>query len=343
MGNRSFFNILNDPAGDFLLATVIDGPAQGASVLLRGSVPVWPEQLSPFWAENWPMLEAVTTSGTIELAQQRVFVERFGAAPQLVVCGGGHVGVSVVQLAKLLGMPVTALEDRPEYADDLRKAGADTVLCQPFEQGLSQVSGGQECYFVVVTRAHSYDVVCLHSILQKPAAYVGMMGSKGRSALVRTQLAEMGLPQARIDALHAPIGLAIGSKTAEEIALSIMAEIVSIKSKRQQTEGFSPALLTAIEHQNAHAVLVTIVARHGSMPREVGSKMLVLPDGSTVGSVGGGIMEYRTQQLAQRMLAENTPAYQLAAFTTEGASDAAAIAACGGSMEVFLQRIKPEE
>ena len=210
MGNRSFFNALNDPAGDFLLATVIDGPAQGANIFLRGSAPVWPEPLSSFWAENWPVLEAVTTSGTIELARQRVFVERFGAAPQLVVCGGGHVGVSVVQLVKLLGMPVTALEDRPEYADDLRSAGADTVLCQPFEQGLARISGGQECYFVVVTRAHSYDVVCLRSILQKPAAYVGMMGSKSRSALVRTQLAEMGLPQARIDALHAPIGLASG-------------------------------------------------------------------------------------------------------------------------------------
>ena len=65
---------------------------------------------------------------------------------------------------------------------------------------------------MVVTRAHSCDIACLRSILQKPAAYVGMMGSRKRAALVHTQLAELGLPQERIDALHAPIGLSIGAK-----------------------------------------------------------------------------------------------------------------------------------
>lgn len=77
---------------------------------------------------------------------------------------------------------------------------------------------------------------------------------------------------------------------------------VSVKNSRQQTEGFSPALLAALEQQTAPAVLATIVGRHGSTPREEGSKMLVLPDGSAVGSVGGGIMEYRTQQLARELL-----------------------------------------
>ena len=252
------------------------------------------------------------------------------------------MGASVVRLAKLLGLPVTALEDRPEFAEELRQAGADAVLCLPFTEGLAQIPGGQETYFVVVTRAHSCDIACLRSILQKPAAYVGMMGSRKRAALVHTQLAELGLPQERIDALHAPIGLSIGAKTAQEIALSILAEIVSVKNSRQQTEGFSPALLAALEQQTAPAVLATIVGRHGSTPREEGSKMLVLPDGSAVGSVGGGIMEYRTQQLARELLEPGAAPCRLAAFTTEGASDAAAIAACGGSMEVFLQRLEPE-
>ena len=175
---------------------------------------------------------------------------------------------------------------------------------------------------MVVTRAHSCDIACLRSILQKPAAYVGMMGSRKRAALVHTQLAELGLPQERIDALHAPIGLSIGAKTAQEIALSILAEIVSVKNSRQQTEGFSPALLAALEQQTAPAVLATIVGRHGSTPR--------------------GIMEYRTQQLARELLEPGAAPCRLAAFTTEGASDAAAIAACGGSMEVFLQRLEPE-
>ena len=177
MGNRSFFNALHDREGDFLLATVLEGPAQGERVLLRNTAPVWPEELPAFWGEHLPALAAVTSSGILKSAGQRIFVERFGAAPQLVVCGGGHVGASVVRLAKLLGLPVTALEDRPEFAEELRQAGADAVLCLPFAEGLTQIPGGQETYFVVVTRAHSCDIACLRSILQKPAAYVGMMAA----------------------------------------------------------------------------------------------------------------------------------------------------------------------
>ena len=249
----------------------------------------------------------------------------------------------MVRLAKLLGLPVCALEDRPEFAEQLRQAGADPVLCLPFEEGLAAVSGGAECYFVVVTRAHSCDVQCLTAILQKPAAYVGMMGSRGRAALVRRQLTEAGLDPARVEQLHAPIGLAIGAKTAEEIALSILAQIVQVKSIRSLTEGFPPAILEAFRALQTPAVLATIVSRHGSTPREVGSKMLVLPEGRAVGSVGGGIMEYRIQQLAGKMLAGAAAPAQLADLTTDGTGDDAAIAACGGSMQVFLQRIEPEE
>lgn len=334
---------LRDPGEGLLLATVLEGPAQGDSVLLRGKTPVWPKRMPPFWAENQKALFGVATSGTLEIAGQRVFAERFGAAPQIVVCGGGHVGAAVARLAAVIGLPVCGLEDRPEFAAELRQAGAGTVICAPFEEGLRRIPGGQETYFVVVTRAHSWDVVCLQAILRKPAAYVGMMGSRGRSALVREQLAEMGLPQERVDAIRAPIGLAIGAKTSEEIALSILAEIVSVKSGRQQTEGFAPAVLSALEGLTAPAVLATITARHGSTPREIGSKMLVRSDGSTVGSVGGGIMEHQTLQLARDLLAGAPGGCRLASFTTEGDHDAAAIAACGGSMEVFLQRLEPEE
>ena len=278
MGNRSFFNALHDREGDFLLATVLEGPAQGERVLLRNTAPVWPEELPAFWGEHLPALAAVTSSGILESAEQRIFVERFGAAPQLVVCGGGHVGASVVRLAKLLGLPVTALEDRPEFAEELRQAGADAVLCLPFAEGLAQIPGGQETYFVVVTRAHSCDIACLRSILQKPAAYVGMMGSRKRAALVHTQLAGLGLPQERIDALHAPIGLSIGAKTAQEIALSILAEIVSVKNSRQQTEGFSPALLAALRAavpSGWHACIA-----QGSTRAPIWGELTGEPDGS---------------------------------------------------------------
>ena len=319
MEPRTFCDALNREAGDYLLATVLEGAAQGAQLLLCGGVPVWPEHPAACLEAQLPALQQVTASGVRTFGALRVFAERFGAAPRLVVCGGGHVGASVVRLAKLLGLPVCALEDRLEFAGQLRQAGADPVLCLPFEEGLAAVSGGAECYFVVVTRAHSCDVQCLTAILQKPAAYVGMMGSRGRAALVRCQLTEAGLDPARVEQLHA------------------------VKSTRSLTEGFPPAILEAFRALQTPAVLATIVSRHGSTPREVGSKMLVLPEGRAVGSVGGGIMEYRIQQLAGKMLAGAAAPAQLVDLTTDGTGDDAAIAACGGSMQVFLQRIEPGE
>ena len=180
MEPRTFLDALHHAAGDTLLATVLEGEAPGAQLLLRGGVPLWPEHPAPCLSGRLSALRQITSSGVQELEGLRVFAERFGASPRLVVCGGGHVGASVVRLARLLGLPVCALEDRPDFADDLRDAGAEEVFCAPFSESLAKISGGAECYFVVVTRAHNCDLECLTAILQKPAAYVGMMGSRGR-------------------------------------------------------------------------------------------------------------------------------------------------------------------
>ena len=144
--------------GDYTLAAVLDGPEVGSRMLLRGGRPVWQTHSCGVLQRSLSRLQECTATGFLELDGTRVFVERFGAVPQIVVCGGGHVAVSVVRLAKLLGLPVLAMEDRTEYAQDLRDAGADTVLCLPFAQALEQVPGGAETYFVVVTRAHAFDV-----------------------------------------------------------------------------------------------------------------------------------------------------------------------------------------
>ena len=347
MNRQTLADVLQstNQTGSYTLATVLEGAEAGSQLLLRNGNAVWQTQNAELLQRQLAVLQACTATGFLTLDGQRVFAERFGAVPQLVVCGGGHVAAALVKQAKLLGLPVLAIDDREEFAQQLRAAGADTVLCAPFAQALQNVPGGAETYFAVLTRSHAFDLDCLTLILQKPAAYVGMMGSRGRAALVRRQLLETGLDSQRVESLCAPIGLAIGAQTAAEIALSILAQIVQVKNARPQTEGYPITLLDAmVQAENARtpAVLATIVGRHGSTPREEGSKMLVLPDGSAVGSVGGGIMEYRTQKLARELLEPGAAPCRLAAFTTEGASDAAAIAACGGSMEVFLQRLEPE-
>lgn len=337
---------ISQPQGGCTLATEVEGACVGRQVLLCGGNPVWKTQDTVFLPQELSALQQCAATGYLQLDGSKLFVERFAAVPQLIVCGGGHVAVAVVRLAKLLGLAVLAMDDREEYARQLRAAGADEVLCKPFSAALDEVPGGAEAYFVVVTRAHEFDVACLEKILKKPAAYVGMMGSRGRSALVRRQLLEQGADALRVEALYAPIGLAIGSQTAEEIALSILAQIVSIKNSRSQSEGFSQGLLDAMaraDAENIPAVLAVIAARHGSTPREVGAKMLILQDGSTVGSVGGGIMEHRTILAAQAMLAGKAPAQQLCCFSADGQNEDAAIAACGGSMEVLLRVLVPGE
>ena len=344
MNRQTLADVLQstNQTGSYTLATVLEGAEAGSQLLLRDGDDLWQTQSTGLLQRQLAVLQACTATGFLTLDGQRVFAERFGAVPQLAVCGGGHVAAALVKQAKLLGMPVLAIDDREEFAQQLRAAGADTVLCAPFAQALQDVPGGAETYFVVVTRAHAFDLDCLTRILQKPAAYVGMMGSRGRAALVRRQLLENGLDNQRIDALCAPIGLAIGAQTAAEIALSILAQIVQVKNARPQTEGYPVALLDAMvqaEKAQTPAVLATIIARHGSTPRDVGAKMLVLPDGSTVGSVGGGIMEHYTVQAAQKLLAQAAPALQCLQLSADGKNEDAAVAACGGSMELLLEII----
>ena len=348
MNRQTLAEVLQDTnqTGSYTLATVLEGAEAGSQLLLRDGDALWQTQSAELLQRQLAALQDCTATGFLTLDGQRVFAERFGAVPQLVVCGGGHVAAALVKQAKLLGLPVLAIDDREEFAQQLRAAGADTVLCAPFAQALQNVSGGAETYFAVLTRSHAFDLDCLTLILQKPAAYVGMMGSRGRAALVRRQLLETGLDSQRVESLCAPIGLAIGAQTAAEIALSILAQIVSIKNARPQTEGFSSALLEAMAQTDAagqQAVLAVIAARHGSTPREIGAKMLVRTDGSIVGSVGGGIMEHRTILAAQEMLTGAAPAYQRLHFSADGKNDDAAIAACGGSMEIVLTRLQPGE
>lgn len=247
MSIREFLDALRSTQGQHTLASVLEGPESGARLLLCEGVPVWPARPEGLLARNLPALAGCGASGILTLENKRVFVEKFGGTPRLVICGGGHVAESVVRLAVMLGLPVTGLEERPDYADALRRAGAEKVLCGPYAENLTQVEGSAETYFVVATRAHSFDVECLTEIYKKRLAYVGMLGSRSRSALVRRQLIEAGTAPEKAEELHAPIGLAIKAQTAQEIALSILAEIVEVKNGRQQTEGFPPELLNALD------------------------------------------------------------------------------------------------
>ena len=144
MSIREFLDALRSTQGQHTLASVLEGPESGARLLLCEGVPVWPARPEGLLARNLPALAGCGASGILTLENKRIFVEKFGGAPRLVICGGGHVAESVVRLAVMLGLPVTGLEERPDYADSLRRAGAEKVLCGPYAENLTQVEGSAE-------------------------------------------------------------------------------------------------------------------------------------------------------------------------------------------------------
>ncbi len=96
-------------------------------------------------------------SRMLSFGERKIFAEVLRKPARLVICGGGHVAQQVVSLAKRTGFTVTVLEDRPYFADEARRAGADQVICQDFSKGLNEISGNSDTYFLVVTRGHRYD------------------------------------------------------------------------------------------------------------------------------------------------------------------------------------------
>ena len=282
-------------------------------------------------------------SGIYEIEGQKFFIEHLKRQAHLVICGGGHVSQQVIKLAGKVGFHVTVLEDRPYFADRAREAGADLVLCDAFEKSLQGIAGTPDTYFLVVTRGHRFDRACLEQILKKPYAYVGMMASRGRAALLKKQMAGDGFDRKALDEMHTPVGLSIYAETPEEIAVSIVAELIQIKNQTKKTAGYDSLLmeyLTGVKEPGQPKVLATIIARRGSAPRSIGTKMLVLGDGRIIGTIGGGCMESEVQHQCLRLLREENEKSRIvcADMTVSQAEDEGMV--CGGTIDVFLEKFE---
>ena len=220
-----------------------------------------------------------------------------------------------------------------------RNAGATEVICQPFEDALDQIEGDKDTYFVVLTRGHRYDQVCLEKIVGKEHAYIGMIGSRRRSAMVKQNLIEKGCSQEVIGEIKSPIGLNIGAETPEEIGVAIMAEIIEVKNQNKRVCGYPEDLLEAILDivHPGKKMLATIITRKGSAPRNVGSKMLILEDGSCVGTIGGGCMEAEVLRKARVMMHENNTGLKTEYVDMTGDDAEEDGMVCGGTIEVLLE------
>ncbi|GBD11047.1 putative xanthine dehydrogenase subunit A [bacterium HR23] len=160
-----------------------------------------------------------------------VFVEGFTSPPALVVCGGGHIGKALYTLATFLGFRFFVIDDRPEFANKDRFPNAEQTIVARYDEGLRQLPITPNTAVVVATRGHRWDDMALEAAARSPAGYVGLVGSRRKTILIYEELLRKGVPEERLRDIHAPIGLDIGARTPEEIAVSIMAEVLMERNR----------------------------------------------------------------------------------------------------------------
>jgi xanthine dehydrogenase accessory factor len=173
-----------------------------------------------------------------------LLVDPVAGRPQLVVAGGGHVALAIARQAMLLDFDVTILEDRPEFANPQRFAGA-RVIQGDVPATIASLEYSWSSYIVVATRGHKLDGDCVLAAVKTPAKYIGLLGSRRKTVLIAEMLRETGVDESRIHAIHAPVGLDLGGRTPAEIALSVMAEITA-ERYRGTTQPLAHSMPTAI-------------------------------------------------------------------------------------------------
>ncbi|HEX6190335.1 MAG TPA: XdhC/CoxI family protein [Pyrinomonadaceae bacterium] len=256
-----------------VVETVAEGPAVGAKLLVRDSGEtvggLGNAQLDHAVALHAPaFMQTRDEARAIKLrdfapdaplADTKILFERIEAEPRLVIAGAGHVGASLARLGALVGYHVTLIDDRAEFVDPelfgthasgmqhaggVRTAtsmqhagGVRTVAAEDWQRAVRDAIGnGRGVSVAIVTRGHKQDEECLRAAIESKPDYVGMIGSKRRTNIVLDKLREEGADENELKKVRAPIGLDIGAVSPEEVALSILAEIVA---ERRGGEGSS--------------------------------------------------------------------------------------------------------
>jgi len=243
---RGFKRILDiqKRGGSGLLATVVQvdrwqkdsvprvlaltgGEVIGSLPGMKGLQEELAKQLPVWLKEKEPRLVAARDDlgGLVEL-----FVEPILSDPVLYIFGGGHVSAQIIPLASRVGFKVEVIDDRPEFADPAKFPDAAKVHHYPFQSVLEKLPVDESSYLVIVTRGHIHDKTVLEQCLRTKAKYIGMIGSRRKKAMIYEKLLEEGFTTSDLDRVHAPIGLDIGAETPEEIAVSIVAELIQVRA-----------------------------------------------------------------------------------------------------------------
>jgi xanthine dehydrogenase accessory factor len=162
--------------------------------------------------------------GTLE-----IFIEPVLPVPLLYIFGAGHVAIELFKAARNAGFDCIVTDDREAYANTERFPGAQQIIAKDFDEVLAELTPGESSYIVIVTRGHRDDMRILRWAVQTQARYIGMVGSKRKAITVSRELTREGLDPQLFDRVHSPVGLDIGAVTPEEIAVSIVAELIAMR------------------------------------------------------------------------------------------------------------------
>lgn len=165
-----------------------------------------------------------------EGASVELYIEPFVTPLRMLIAGAGHIGKAMAHQGKLLGFEVTVIDDRPAFANPDHIPDADRTICGDIARELKEIEITPNTYILIVTRGHRHDGAVLASCIHSPAAYIGMIGSRRKSLMIRRGLIDEGIATAdQVNRVVSPIGLEIGARSVAEIAVSIAAQIVAFR------------------------------------------------------------------------------------------------------------------
>ena len=161
------------------------------------------------------------------------FLESVIPAPRLIIAGAGHIGKALAQIAGMLDFDITVIDDRPEFANSENISSADHIIAGEIGSTIEGIEKGADIYFVIVTRGHRDDATALQACINSDAAYIGMIGSRTKVALMKKEFIKNGwATREQWERIYSPVGLEINSQTVGEIAVSIAAQLVKVKNDK---------------------------------------------------------------------------------------------------------------
>lgn len=271
---------------------------------------------------------------------------RFLPPQRLILLGAGHIAQPLCEMASKVEYDVIVVDDRPSFANRQRFPAAKETICGDFPTVIKQLAITAYDYVAVITRGHKNDADCIKSILSGSFPfYLGLIGSKRRVKALFEVLEKEGFDRKLLDSIHTPIGLSIGAITPEEIAVSIVAELISCRRQNvisAAKEGYlvqentDMELLSYLAKTKEGAAYALVIDTKGSTPVKSGAMMAVNSIGKIYGTVGGGCGEHAVMRKALEVIQTKKPQLVCVDMTKDAAVIEEEGMVCGGIMQVYI-------